>query len=319
MAEPALDPDLPICDPHHHLYMTDSPLHARYEIEDLLKDIATHNVRSTVHVETARIRREHGPVCMQPVRETEWIVETSPDGPVRGIVAFADLLLGADVIPVLDAHAEAAGERFKGIRYRRGATGQPQPSYDFLAEPAVLAGAHALAARELLLEIYVSFDLIPSLTAFARSVADLPIVLDHLGVPLIVDEWAGRRPEVLDCWRQSLLELARCENVTVKLGGIGMRTVTDVSQFASPPGSAEIAAYWSPEITFVIEQFGTRRCMFESNFPVDDHLCDYSTLWNVFKRVASDATATERADLFHDTAARVFQLTTEHTHAGARG
>ena len=57
-----------------------------------------------------------------------------------------------------------------------------------------------------------------------------------------------------------------------------------------------------------IERFGPGRCMFESNFPVDKLSCSYTVLWNSFKRLAARFSATEKAALFHDTAARVYRL-----------
>jgi L-fuconolactonase len=312
MPEAPLFPELPICDPHHHLYPEGSPIHSRYLIADLARDTATHNITSTVFVETSgSVYRESGPLHLQPVGEAEWVMSMADGRHMRGFVGFADLLVGDRVGEILDAFGEAAGERFKGIRYRTPVLGQPQPRYDFFAEPAVHAGARVVSERDLLLEVHIFFDLLPSLAAFAREFPELRIVLDHLGVPLIIDAWSGRRDEVLNQWRRSMRELAACENVHVKLGGIGMARVTDPIAFSSPPSSAEIAAYWSPEILFVIEQFGAERCMFESNFPPDATLCDYSTLWNVFKRIGAAGSAAERASLFHDTAVRVFNLIEE--------
>jgi predicted TIM-barrel fold metal-dependent hydrolase len=59
---------------------------------------------------------------------------------------------------------------------------------------------------------------------------------------------------------------------------------------------------------FTIEQFGAGRCMFESNFPVDKASCSYTVLWNSFKRLTEGYSASEKAKLFHDTAARVYRL-----------
>ena len=44
--------------------------------------------------------------------------------------------------------------------------------------------------------------------------------------------------------------------------------------------------------------------MFESNFPVDGWSCSYGVVWNAFKRMVAGASAREKRDLFHDTAAR---------------
>ena len=57
-----------------------------------------------------------------------------------------------------------------------------------------------------------------------------------------------------------------------------------------------------------IQLFGPKRCMFESNFPVDKRSCSYHVLWNAFKRIASKYSASEKADLFRDTAVRVYRL-----------
>merc|ERR1712032_1486768 len=75
-----------------------------------------------------------------------------------------------------------------------------------------------------------------------------------------------------------------------------------------PPSSQEMAGALGPWYRFLIEQFGASRCMFESNFPVDNATTTYRTLWNTFKRIAADYTAEEKAALFHDTAARVYKL-----------
>lgn len=307
MTEETLDPGLQICDPHHHLYPDGSFVHTTYLVEDLARDTATRNVVSTVYVETSgSVYRDGGPTHLQPVGETEWVMSMATDGLMQGIVGFADLLLGERVEEVLDAHLEAAGSRFKGIRYREMVLGQPEPPHDFFELPEIRQGAEVLLGRNLVLEVLTTFDVLPSAAAFARSLPELRIVLGHVGMPLITEAWAGRREEVLDMWRQGIGEIAACENVVVKLGGIGMPYLTDPTPFSEPPTSAEIAAHWAPEITFLIEQFGTTRCMFESNFPIDDALCDYATLWNAFERIVAHASDAERADLFHDTAAAFF-------------
>ena len=104
-------------------------------------------------------------------------------------------------------------------------------------------------------------------------------------------------------------ELSECTNVNVKLGGLQM----DVNGFAwherdRPPGSEELAEATAPYYLHCIEEFGAERCMFESNFPVDNLSCSYHVLWNAFKRVAASRSEAEKAALFHDTAARVYRI-----------
>jgi predicted TIM-barrel fold metal-dependent hydrolase len=48
--------------------------------------------------------------------------------------------------------------------------------------------------------------------------------------------------------------------------------------------------------------------MFESNFPVEKMGIGYGALWNAFKRIAADASADEKNDLFSGTARRAYRL-----------
>ena len=104
-------------------------------------------------------------------------------------------------------------------------------------------------------------------------------------------------------------DLATCSNVVVKLGGIGM-PVYGMEWHHEPAGatSVELASAWGTEMLWCIELFGVDRCMFESNFPVDKVSCSYAALWNAFKRIVVDASPSEKAALFHDTATRTYRL-----------
>jgi L-fuconolactonase len=313
-AEKALEADLVICDPHHHLYPENSPVHSRYLVDDLRADTdGGHHVVSTVYVETSgSVYRTEGPVHLQPVGETEWVIsQASDDGLMSGIVGFADLTRGSAAEEILAAHVAAGKGRFRGVRYRGMVMGQPAPPPNWYTDSQFQAGVAVLARMGLILEIFVfAFrDELPGLVELARSFPDLPIVLDHLGTPSLPRAGEGTREEMLAAWRTGLEAVARCSNVTLKVGGIGMSFVTDKTVFASAePTSEEIAAYWRPELRFAIELFGPDRCMFESNFPPDRELCDYVTLWNVFKRTTSDLSGAERAALFHDNAVSLYHL-----------
>ena len=103
--------------------------------------------------------------------------------------------------------------------------------------------------------------------------------------------------------------LAECRNVTVKLGGAAMRlAAVDYGKLARPPTSVELASAWRPYFEVCIDLFGPDRCMFESNFPVEQMVGSYRTLWNAFKRIAAGASPAERLELFSGTASRVYRL-----------
>lgn len=319
--EEILEPELPVCDPHHHLW--DYP-QSRYLVAELLRDIRSgHHVTSTVYVECGQGYREGGPVELQPVGETEFVQqlvaasEAAPDttGIAAGIVGFADLTLGAPVQAVLEAHLEASS-RFRGVRYASAwdASGQireahTRPPPRLLMDRRFREGLARLGRLGLSFDAWVYYAQFLELVDLARVFPDTTIVLDHMGGPLGIGPYASRREEVFGEWRRSLAELAHCANVVIKLGG---RTMT-MSGFGwhkrtAPPGSRELAAAMAPYYETCIELFGAERCMFESNFPMDRISCSYTILWNAFKRLTRRYSSAERSALFHGTATRVYRL-----------
>ena len=323
-AEQTLDPALPIIDPHHHLW--DHP-GSRYMLDEILADTGSgHRVLATVFVECFSMYRADGPEALKPVGETEFvngIAAQSASGQygdtriAAGIVGFADLSLGAAVEPVLQAHVAAAPARFRGIRHAAGWDASPEVRNSHTNPPADLyKSARFREGFAKLKGLGLSFDAwnyhpqIPELTDLARAFPDTTIVLDHFGGPLGIGPYEGHRTEIFRQWKSDIAELARCQNVVAKLGGINMA----VNGFnwhrrPTPPSSDELAAATRDYYLHMIDKFGPRRCMFESNFPVDRVSCSYRVLWNTFKKIAAGFTADEKAQLFHRTAAEVYRLT----------
>jgi predicted TIM-barrel fold metal-dependent hydrolase len=104
-------------------------------------------------------------------------------------------------------------------------------------------------------------------------------------------------------------KIAECQNVAVKLGGLGMPIFGFKGFLAKPPFSSEqLAAEWRPYIETCIELFGVNRCMFESNYPVDSGSGPYHVLWNAFKRITAKASKDDKAALYAGTARKVYRL-----------
>jgi predicted TIM-barrel fold metal-dependent hydrolase len=322
VTEPIIEPALPICDPHHHLW--DFP-RSRYLLDELLADTGSgHNVRSTVFVECGSMYRADGPEALRPVGETEFvngIAAMSASGgygetrACAGIVSLADLTLGAAVGAVLDAHM-AASPRFRGIRHAAGwdpseeiRNSHTNPPQGLLGSSAFREGFAELGKRGLSFDAWLYHPQISELTDLARAFPDTTIIFDHFGGPLGIGPYAGKREEIFARWRDDVAELARCPNVVAKLGGLVMAiNGFDFHKQARPATSDEIVAATGPYHRHAIECFGAERCMFESNFPVDKVSCSYPVLWNAFKKLAADASAAEKALLFHDTAARTYRI-----------
>ena len=70
----------------------------------------------------------------------------------------------------------------------------------------------------------------------------------------------------------------------------------------------ELVASMAPLMSYCIEQFGPKRCMFESNFPVDKVSFSHPIVFNAFKRFSQGYSAAERAAMFHDTAVKAYRI-----------
>jgi L-fuconolactonase len=323
--ELALEPDLPVIDPHHHFW--DTPERGRYLLPELLEDIGGgHNIVSTVFMECRAMYRKDGPAAMAPVGEVEFVngiaamSASGGYGPCRvaeAIIGHADLTLGAKVRDVLEAQIAVAGGRFRGIRHGVSWDGhesiakhltRPVPPR-LVMDPQFREGFRQLAPLGLSFESWQYHPQLPDAIDLARSFPETSIILDHVGGVLGVGPYRGHRQEILSDWRRNIQEMAKCPNVTVKLGGVGMLQFGfDFHERDLPPSSEELAAAWRMYIEPCIEAFGADRCMFESNFPPDKQSGGYTGLWNAFKIIARGASADEKRALFSGTAARVYKL-----------
>lgn len=343
MTETIIEPELPIIDPHHHLWdlrpmlpMFPAPHHhfiaalvdnAHYTFDQLHAHIAGsgHNIVGTVFMECGAFYNGAYGEALKPVGEVEYVNGVAAQsasglyGPSRycaGIVGHANLTLGSGAGEVLDALAAAAPGRFRGIRHQGAWDADPEvlgPPFHapegLYRDATFRAGFAELGKRGLTFDAWVLEPQLPDVIDLARAFPDQPICLDHCGTPLGVAAYKGKLHERFDTWRHNIRELARCENVVVKLGGLAMAfCALPEDGPAGGHGSEHLAALWRPYIETCIEAFGPTRAMFESNYPVDYWGADYAVLWNAFKRLARSASAEEKAALFAGTAARFYGI-----------
>ena len=323
--EPTLEPEMPICDPHHHFwdFRPERIPYQRYLLHELVADIDSgQNVRSTVFLEVRSMYRPDGPEELRCVGEIEFVqglAAASASGmygsarAAAAIIGNADLSLGERVEPVLEAMRAASPNRFRGVR--RSAAWDPHPDVENRAEPGLLAsdsfraGARVLARMGLSLDSTLYFPQLPELVDFANAVPDLTIVLNHIGGLYRVGSYGNRDDEVLPAWRSGIATVAACPNIYLKLGGVGQpRYGFDWHTWDKPIGSEELAEALSPLMNYCIEHLGPNRCMFESNFPPDKVSSSYNVLFNAFKRLSQRYSPSERAALFQDTATQVYKI-----------
>ncbi len=320
--EDAIEPNRRIVDPHHHFFIV-NPDFPHYELPDLWADTATHNVQKTVYLQCWEGYRTSGPEELLVVGETEWVDGIAAEArkqpqkaQVAAMIGTAELRLGARVREVFDAHL-AASKLFRGVRqiaaWDASDLLMSMPDLtdgNLYGQPAFREGFKVLADMDLVYDGYHYYHQTPYFAALARAFPSVPMVLNHLGTPLGIGPYAGRRDtDIRDQWRRDLADIAKCPNVVIKLGGLAMPWCGFGWETAArPPSSDQMVAEQGDWYHYAIEQFGPERCMFESNFPVDKCAISYGVLWNAFKKMAARYTEAEKDAMFYGTASRVYRL-----------
>jgi len=324
--EEIIEPDLPIIDPHHHLW--DRPGY-RYLFPELLADVGSgHNIRATCYEQAREMYRADGPEELKSLGETQFVSGVSAMsasgkyGPTRcisGIIGFVDLRLGSRAKGILERHIAISDGRLRGIR--NGSTWSDDPTLKtftaggppgLLRDSGFREGFAALARLGLTFDAWMFQTQLEDLVDLARAFPQTTIVLNHCGGPLAMrGPYAGKREEAFTEWRDRIRVIASLPNTYVKLGGLGMKpigfTFFDNEQ---PPSSQDLEKAWRPYLETCITAFGPQRAMFESNFPVDKGTCSYQVLWNAFKRIAAGHSADEKTALFSGAAAKAYRLET---------
>jgi predicted TIM-barrel fold metal-dependent hydrolase len=318
VVEDIVDPDAPIIDPHHHLWPAGGSL--PYGLAELEADLASgHRIVDTVFVECGAAYDRTADDALAPVGETAFVAaeaERSDRRVMGGIVAHADLRDRGRLDDVLDAHEVAGNGRFRGIRHAGSHALHPDvlmipggAPVGLYADPDFRAGVAHLGERGLTYDTWHYHYQNQDFADLARSVPGTTLVLDHFGTPLGVGPYASQREHIFEQWKSDIAQIAACENVVAKIGGLAMPDNGFGWHTAErPPTSDEFIEAQGRYYLHTIEQFGPERCMFESNFPVDRFSLSYRTVWNAFKKLVADFSADERDAMLRGTAARVYRL-----------
>jgi len=338
--EEPMEPLYPIVDPHHHLWTRDRPagshmetleVHSfgtrqaghNYPHEQLVSDAKGNAVVGTVFVECNTQYQGGWPMPDQErsAAESKWVQKIADQSPVpMAIIAHLDLFHGRESMERgIMAHRGVAAN-LVGVRHSL-AWHEGAPVYSRSLDGQIKEVSKHQGFRdsmEVLADHGLSFDTwlfhtnLPELIDLAKACPRTQIVCDHCGGPLGVSLAGFSLEEATKEWRVHITELAKCENVVVKLSGLSM----PVSGFAfdrceKPPSSEEMAIAYKPYFAHCLECFGPKRCIFATNFPVDKVSGSYTTHWNAFKLIAKellpDDEDAQRA-LFYDNAVRVYRL-----------
>ena len=325
--EEIVNPEQEIVDSHHHLWSgSRKGRWSDYLLKDLWKDTDSgHNIRKTVFIECRSNYRTDGPEYMRSLGETEFAAKIAEESQkslgahaeVSAIVSFADITLVNLLDEILDAHEDAGRGLFRGIRYS-GAFDENRESFidpirlvakNLFSRKDFIKGVRKLGLRGLNYESWLFHHQIKSFTDLAHAVPDTLLIMDHLGGPLGVGPYEGKQEEIFKKWKKDIEELAKCENVFIKLGGMAMPNNGFAWHKQSiPPSSDEFVDKHGKYYLHAIECFGPNRCMFESNFPVEGVSISYHVLWNGFKKIVNHFSENEKEMMFSNTATLVYNL-----------
>jgi|TARA_B110000090_G_scaffold73721_1_gene84000 predicted TIM-barrel fold metal-dependent hydrolase len=327
LIEDPILPNIPIIDPHHHLWDVGF---GRYYIEELLEDINSsgHNIVSTVYIMSSsntKIYSKDGLEEFKPLTEIEFATSEGkradliPNNRVKvnaSIVGSVDLTYGNKLQPVLEKAVNISEGRLKGIRMLlashtdpRISSGAVKSDLGLMLHPNFIDGAKCVQDANLSLDFWIYHTQLNEMEKIARALPDLTIILNHIGGPIHIGEYEGKQAATHREWRSAMMRLSRIPNINVKLGGLGM--AVNGAKFHNskfPPNSVQLSDVWKPWIYETIDMFGFDRCMFESNFPVDKGSCSYGALWNAFKIIAKDMSDDEINKLFSKNAAKIYKI-----------
>jgi len=292
-----------IIDAHHHLWDiglhdypwlkkdSKNPLSKNYLIDNFNRDIGNLDVIKSVHVQGEMSHKDS-------LKETSWLQEISETeestGKPNGIVAYEDLNSG-ELSKNLEKQKTYPNVR--GIRQILNYSDTDPElnvyegvSKNFLNDIKWKNGFSLLKNFDLSFDLQVWPSQLLSSDKLAKDFPDTLIILNHTGCPLL----NGKKSDE-DEWHQGMKKLSQNENVVVKISGLFMR---------GNPGDK----YLDELINETINLFGTERCFFASNFPVDSVKISYKELWDYFSDVSEKYTESEKEKLFYLNAQNYYRI-----------
>lgn len=320
LQEEVLEPERPIIDPHHHLWVRND---YTYLMPELAADLNSgHNIVATVYAECHSMYRSRGAKEQRSLGETEFVRGQAAMSASGGFGAAqacdvmfgnVDLMLGGAVEPLIEQHLDASGGRFRGVRLSSGwhadeKIGNVATEPQLLINPRVKEAVGVIERMGMSLDCWLYHTQLDEVAQLADAYPELTIILNHVGTPILGGPYRGKTDEVFSEWKAAIHRISQRENVFVKLGALPIRMPGYEGDRSLPPSSIEVAAAWRPWMQTCIEAFGPARSMYESNFPVQKRWCSYQVCWNAFKRISADASESEKSDLFAGAAARAYSI-----------
>ena len=299
------DADLPIIDAHHHFWDMSHKAHPWLRDEPMIPfrygDYSSIR-RDFLPADYWALTREHNVVATVTM-EGEW-----DEGDLVDESAWMTQVAAASGLPAAHIartilHEDGAAEELarhaaypivRGIRHKPAAAPGPglveRGAAGGMTDPSWRRGYAALAPNKLHFELQAPWWHVDGLLDLIGAYPETPVVINHAFMPV------DRTAEGLAGWRAAIKRAASAPQASMKISGIGIK------------GQPWQLQDQRPIIDGLIDAFGSGRCMFASNFPVDSLVGSFDTIYSGFKDATSDLPRADRVKLFHDNAVRIYRL-----------
>ncbi len=249
---------------------------------DYRADAAPFVVEKTVYVEA-----EWNPA--DPIGETRYVADLRRAFGLPTVTVAQAWLDAGDVAQVLEQ--QAAFDFVRSVRHKPRANKTPgDASPGGITDARWRAGFAQLAGNGLRFDLQTPWWHLAEAAQLAADYPGTTIILNHTGLP------SDRSAEGIAGWKKAMTTLAAQPNVKVKISGLGQ-----AGQAWTPAANGDI-------VRTVIDLFGTSRCMFASNFPVDSLCATFPTIFGGFREIVRDFSAEDQRALFRDNAIRIYAM-----------
>ena len=264
-------------DDGEHFWMRDkiAGLHRDFTEQDLRSLRAKCNVGAAIVVQA----------CHTISETRKWLARAEKSDQLAGVIGWLDIF-SENLKGEVEAYRKSP--KFVGLR--------PLPpdtfGGDWLSDPRSKASIKLLQSMEVSVDILQRMENLARARAFFREFPGLRLVLNHGGRPAVMTG-------ILEPWRSEVRAFAKETSAVVKISGLVERAGVEWSQESVKPYVAEL-----------IEAFGTKRCMFATNWPVSTISSNYDLWVNTLARILDELglKQDEKDDIMWRTASRHYRV-----------
>ena len=249
----------------------------QFLVEDYRAESRFAGVEGVVHVQAAI-------GSPNPVTETVWLTKMNKKSPIPIRIVADCALGGSEAISQLEEHAKSM--IFVGIR-------------DFNAEPLLASkeinpnfenSLKWLAKNKILFDLDCEWMNMAEALKLAQRHPDLQIVLEHIGFP------RKRSDTYFESWKKAVKNLAKAENVTMKISGVAMTDPNFTKKSLKP---------W---VDTCVNTFGPDRCVIGSNWPVDRLFSSFDIIMNFYREYIDKLSISEQKKILNKNAAMLYKF-----------